>query len=150
MLNPKFISDSVGKKSWFECPLCFEIYEYYKNSVRGFGGTHSSCGCRRSGDTYKPSSEETRLVRWLKKQIKNETTYLPPILQKLKQKRRIAYEWNTDVNTEASNNFINSIGPRPANATVGWKDQLGPISPENFEWKMNADKSGTDRTTDSD
>lgn len=152
MSNPKFIAESENGLCWFECPFCFELFEAIKGRIKGYGGTTASCGCRRAGDAYKPSKEQQATIAWLKKQIKGEKDDLPPILKKLKGQRRIAYEWNTDANTQAADNFIRDIGDRPSSKhIVGWKDPFGDISPENFEWKnTNADKSRTDRTTDSD
>ena len=151
MLSPRFVAESEGAKSWFECPFCYEIFEDYKSSIKGFGGTTSSCGCKRAGDSFKPSIEEQSAIHWLKKQINNEKKDLPPILKKLKTQRRIAYEWNTDANTEATNNFINFISPKPPNSMVSWKDPLGPIAPENFQWKpLDADECRTNRTSNQD
>ena len=151
MLNPNFIADSEGTKAWFECPYCFELFENYKAKIKGFGGTTTSCGCKRAGDGFKPSKEEQASIFWLKKQISNEKKDLPVILKKLNTPRRIAFEWNTDANTEAANNFIAFISPKPANSMASWKDPLGPIAPENFEWKpIDADKSRTNRTPDPD
>ena len=151
MLSPRLVADSGKVKGWFECPFCYEIFEEYKCSIKGFGGTTSSCGCKRAGDGYKPSKEEMSAINWLKKQIKNEKADLPVILKKLNTPRRIAYEWNIDANTEAANNFIAFISPKPANSMVSWKDPLGPIAPENFEWiPINANKSRTNRTSDPD
>jgi hypothetical protein len=143
MLNPRLVSDSDGVKGWFECPFCYEIFEDYKSSIKGLGGTTSSCGCKRAGDGYKTTKEEQTAILWLKRQIKNEKEDLPPILRKLTTRREIAYEWNTDANTEAANNFITFISPKPPQSMVSWKDPLGPIAPENFEWKLNAVKGGT-------
>lgn len=135
MLSPRFVAESEGTKCWFECPFCYELFEKHKCSVKGFGGTTSSCGCKRAGDGFKPSKQEQAAIVWLKGQISNEKKNLPIILQKLNTARRIAFEWNTDANYEAANNFITYITPKPANSMASWKDPLGPIAPENFEWK---------------
>lgn len=149
MLNPKLICQSNGRIYWFECPFCFELFEADKNKIKGQTsyGTTNSCGCKRVGQAYKPSKEEQAAIHWLRKEVMGENENLPPILAKLSMARSIALEWNTDANCEAANNFLKHIAPRPTNAELGWKDPLGPISPDNFEWKLkDADQSRTLRT----
>lgn len=146
MSTPKLISHSYGRFYWFECPFCYELFEAAKSKVKGHStaGTTNSCGCRRVGQAFKPSKEEQAAVLWLRKQVANERDNLPPILRKLSMDRPIAFDWNTDCNSEAANNFISHISPRPSNAELGWKDPLGPVSPDNFEWKLkNAKQSRT-------
>ena len=145
MLSPKHVAPSKGKQAWFECPYCYELFEEFTSKVKGYSewGNRISCGCVKAAESFQPSIEDRGALRWLDREIKGEKEDLPPLLKKLGKRRRIAYEWNLDMNNEAKNNFINFISPRPANAELSWKDPLGPIEPDNFEWKLNADKSRT-------
>jgi hypothetical protein len=150
MLVPKLVGDSdTRNRKWYECPYCFDLFLADPSQVK-IGG-HSSCGCRKQTPVSRTTEEKMRW-EWLRREIeRNSPKNIPPLLLKLVPARKLAYRWNPEVNLDACKNFLEDTSPKPDNCTQGWKDPLGPLSPENFEWipARGFKSSRTNSTTDS-
>lgn len=141
MLTPKLIGDSdVKDRSWFECPYCYDLFLADPYQVRV--GAYKSCGCRKQKAVSR-TPDERILWAWLRRELARvQHEKYPPLLLKLIKPRKVSYRWNPDVSIDACENFLEDTSPRPPNAKPGWKDPLGPISPENFQWiSKHASKS---------
>jgi len=133
MLTPRFIADSdVFKRSWFECPYCFELFLADQYQVKR--GSYKSCGCLKQTPVSRTADERLRWA-WLRRELERcSAKNVPPLLLKLIEPRAVALRWNPEINLDACANFLADTEPHPPNTTQGWKDKQGPISPENFEW----------------
>jgi hypothetical protein len=134
MLTPKLISDSdTHNRKWYECPYCFDLFLADPYQVNR--GAYKSCGCRKQTPVSRSTEEKTRW-EWLRRELERASVKnVPPLLLKLVKPRSVAFRWNPECNLDACANFLKDTSPKPPNTTQSWKDPLGPISPENFEWK---------------